>query len=137
MGDDGRDAMREMLTLPEEIERNFRDALLHLMRAVCSQDVNTTALSEAMFHWRTMLQGMADCKERLNWHDIFTQAVRFFRETDRTDRRRSVIDGPSDEVNYWLREVARTGMSVYIDDDDSNKFYRFMEAIRRLEKARK
>jgi hypothetical protein len=137
MGDDDRDAMREMHAHPEEIARNFREALHRLMRAVCSQDENTTALSEAMFHWRFMLQGMADCKERLYWPDIFTQAVRFFRETDRTDRRRSVIDGPSDEVNYWFREVARTGMSVYIDDDDSKKLYRFMEAIRRLEEARK
>jgi hypothetical protein len=132
MGDDDRDAMREMQAHPEEIARNFRSALHHLMRAVSSQSENTTALLEARASWRFMLEGMADCKEPLDWRDIFTQAVKGFSETDHK----------GDEVDEAFREVARTGMSVYIDDMGAggfgrNKFSRFMEAIRRLEEARK
>ena len=52
------------------------------MRAVCSKDENTTALWEAHARWRFMLEGMSDCKEQLNWRDIFTRAVKSFRETD-------------------------------------------------------
>ena len=129
---DNRDAMREMNAHPEEIERNFRRAVHHLMRAVCSKSENTTALLEAHARWQFMLEGMADCKEPLYWPDIFTRAVKSFRETDHK----------GDEVDVAFREVARTGMSIYIEDMgaggfDSNKFSRFMEAIRRLEEARK
>src|SRR5262245_48255129 len=107
MGDD-RDAMRELNAQPEEIERNFRRTLLLLMRAVCSQEENTDALWEANQCWQDMRQGLADCKEPPHWRDIFTRAVRSFRKADHK----------GDEVDYALREVARTGMSVYIEDTE-------------------
>jgi hypothetical protein len=130
MASDDNEAFSQMNAQPELIAQHFREALLYLMRAVAVKDDNTSALSEAMARWRFMLKGMKDCQEPLNWHTIFKQAVKSFR----------AIDHVGDEVDEAFREVARTGMSVYIDDikrgGGGAKFDRFLQAIQDLELAR-
>ena len=80
-----------------------------------------------------MLEGLAACRGPLDWPSILEQSVKSFRETDHTT---------DNELREALRDVARTGMSVYIDDMGKRGFgglkhSRFMDAIRRLEDLRR
>jgi hypothetical protein len=127
--DDDKAAFRQLNAAPDIIAQRFRATLLQLMRVISAQTFNSSALYEALAQWRSMLEGMRDCQEPLDWHDIFTQAVNSFESAVEND------------VDYAFREVARTGMSVYIDDMGrggfgGKKFDRFLQAIERLERAR-
>jgi DNA-binding MarR family transcriptional regulator len=82
--------------------------------------------------WKFMLELMERCEEPLSWYDLFDEAVKELRDDG----------GPElSDLDEAYREVARTGMSLYIEGTGPGGFAsvkdrRFMEALRHLQELR-
>jgi DNA-binding MarR family transcriptional regulator len=117
---------------PEHIAANFGNVLRHLMRAFAAKSDYTTNLFEAEKSWRYMWKLVERCEEPLSWYCLFDKALEGLRD----DR------GPElSELDEAYRQVARTGMSLYVDDMGAEGFgsvkrRRFMDALRHLEELR-
>jgi hypothetical protein len=117
---------------PEYIADRLGEMLRHLIRAVAQKTDYSTNLFEAMRLWKSVWELVERCKEPLSWHDLFEEAIKGLREDGDPDR---------DSLDEAYREVARTGMSLYIDGMGqggfgSVKYDRFMDALRWLEEHR-
>src|SRR5262249_13522785 len=117
---------------PEHIAANFGNVLRHLMRAFAAKSDYTTNLFQAEKSWQYMWKLVERCEEPLSWYCLFDKALEGLRD----DR------GPElSELDEAYREVARAGMSLYVDDMGAEGFgsvkrRRFMDALRHLEELR-
>jgi hypothetical protein len=117
---------------PEYIAHQLSDMLRHLMRAISVKTNYSINLYEALGLWKFLLELVERCKEPLSWHHVFDEAIKKLRDDGAPET------GDLDEA---YREVARSGMSLYIDGMGeggfgSVKHSRFMDALRHLEEHR-
>jgi DNA-binding MarR family transcriptional regulator len=117
---------------PRYVAHHFGDALRYLMRAVAVQTDYSSALFGAEGSWKFMSELIARCEEPPSWHELFAEAVKGLRDDG----------GPElSALDEAYREVARTGMSLYIEGKGPGGFASvkdrsFMEALRHLEELR-
>jgi DNA-binding MarR family transcriptional regulator len=121
---------------PEHIAANFGNTLRHLMRAFAAKSDHSTNLFEAVESWRYMSKLVERCEGPLSWYDVFDRALKGLRDDDGPEN--GYEDRELRDLDKAYREVARTGMSLYIDGMGeggfgSVKHRRFIDALRHLE----
>jgi hypothetical protein len=114
---------------PAYMAQQMADVLRHLMRATAQKSGNISAnIYHAASAWKVLVELCERCKEPWSWPRLFEAAVKELRAYDAGD----------DDLREAFREVARAGMSLYIEGNTGgvNKDHIFMDAIRHLEETR-
>jgi hypothetical protein len=116
----------------EFIASTLTSVLRDLMRATAVKHDHVSAVVTAAESWKLLLQLLERCEQPAPWGELFEEAVKRLRDDGRPE---------GDDVSEALREVARTGMSIYIEGRtggfSSVKQQAFMVAIDHLEEKRR
>ena len=116
--------------MSEKNETALVEVLRDLMRATAAKHDHTMAVVRATENWEYLLELSKRCKEPLSWRRLFEDAAEKLRPKE----------VEFDHIEWAIQEIARAGMSYYVEDDKglaSKKEGQLMEAIEYLELRRR
>jgi hypothetical protein len=114
---------------PERIAAALVEVLRDLMRATAAKHDPTMAVVRATENREYLLELLKRCNEPVSWRRLFEDAIQMLRPKE----------VEFDRIEWAIQEIAREGMSYYVEGDRSlasEKEGQLMHAIEYLELRR-